>query len=171
MTTTEWGFLRRKQWRWCEFMKQLSENLTAEAQGGGDGRWHVVFVRAPCHPASLWDAAEVSQAICWFSSLNLQGFSLFLCPFRPATTSFLLLTPNLSLPLTPPFFLSSLSDQIKTSTCLSLQSLKHCSLSTSDSFSLIYSVSLSLGWFHVIGVVYHYISCCRSRAPNDNVTG
>lgn len=101
-------------------------------------RWHVVFVRC-----------------CWSQPSNLLIQLSYLCGIRsifvstsPATALFLHLTTNLSLPPAPPFFLSSLtsvrSDKDIPRVYLCIQSLQHCSLSTSDSFSLIYSVSLSL---------------------------
>lgn len=96
----------------------------------------------------VWDAAEVSRVICWFSVQNLVSFETNLS----AVTLFLPLTHILS---PPPqayrlscFLVRLLSDQIKTVYMSSMQqSLLQRTHSRSASISLIYCVTISLGAF------------------------
>lgn len=96
----------------------------------------------------VWDAAEVSRVICWFSIQNLVYFETNLS----AVTLFLPLTHILS---PPPqayrlscFLVRLLSDQIKTVHVSSMhQSLQQRTHSRSASISLIYCVTISLGAF------------------------
>lgn len=119
----------------------------------------------------VWRAAEVSQVIVDSAFLFVWN-SVYFCDHL--TCRNLISAFNLYF-ISPPdtaVFLSSLTS-VKSDKDIhvsSLHSISHCSVSTSDSFSLIYSVTPSLGWFLVIVVVYHHTFCCQSRASNDNIS-
>lgn len=104
-----------------------------------------------CVPSRVWDAAEVSQVICWFSISCACEIWSILChnlvsPFNPSFISF---------PAGFSYLTSVRTDQ-------EIKSVHLCI--TNKSCSSLWSIQTlyPLGWFNVIVIFCCYILCCQS---------